>query len=141
MTLQSKLEAAVQRLTSLNADGTRENNDVGWSRIHTEVGHSLCKQVGRWSPAQINLAWKICSVYRNTQLVDLEIPQWTKEDAITAPEPAESLHDVLKTLVWSKPRLVKTKNGPKIVTSAPVPEGHPFWQDRKSTRLNSSHRT
>lgn len=129
MTLQSKLEQAVQRLTSLNADGTRENNDVGWSKIHTEVGHSLARQVGRWSPAQVALAWKICSVYRNTQLTDLEIPAYSEEQAKTTlvPAPAESIHDVLKTLTWSKPRLVKTKHGPKIVTSAPVPEGHPFW--------------
>lgn len=127
MNLQEKLENACRRLTSLNSDGTREDNQVGWNRLHTEIGHSLTKQIGRWSPAQINLAWKICSTYRNTQLVDLEIPQWTKDDAITAPEPAESIHDVLKTLTWDKPRLVKTKTGPKIVTSAVVPEGHAFW--------------
>lgn len=127
MNLQEKLENACKRLTSLNSDGTREDNQVGWNRLHTEIGHSLTKQIGRWSPAQVNLAWKICSTYRNTQLVDLEIPQWTKDDAITAPEPAESIHDVLKTLTWDKPRLVKTKTGPKIATSAVVPEGHAFW--------------
>lgn len=127
MNLQEKLENACRRLTSLNSDGALKENEVGWSKIHTQVGHSLTKQIGRWSPAQLNLAWKICSTYRNTQLVDLEIPQWTKNDAITAPEPAESIHDVLKTLTWDKPRLVKTKTGPKIVTSAVVPEGHAFW--------------
>lgn len=129
MNLQSKLEQAVQRLTSLNADGALKENEIGWSKIHTEVGHSLARQVGRWSPAQVGLAWKICSVYRNTQLTDLEIPAYSEEQAKTTlvPAPAESIHDVLKTLTWSKPRLVKTKHGPKIVTSAPVPEGHPFW--------------
>lgn len=130
MNLQSKLEQAVQRLTSLNADGALKENEIGWSKIHTEVGHSLARQVGRWSPAQVALAWKICSVYRHTQLTDLEIPAYSEEQAKTTlvPAPAESIHDVLKTLTWSKPRLVKTKNGPKIVTSAVVPEGHPFWQ-------------
>jgi len=127
MNLQEKLENACRRLTSLNSDGALKENEVGWSKIHTQVGRSLAQQIGRWSPAQVNLAWKICSTYRNTQLVDLEIPQWTKDDAITAPEPAESIHDVLKTLTWDKPRLVKTKTGPKIVTSAVVPEGHAFW--------------
>jgi len=127
MNLQEKLENACRRLTSLNSDGALKENEIGWSKIHTQVGRSLAQQIGRWSPAQLNLAWKICSTYRNTQLVDLEIPQWTKEDAIVAPEPAESIHDVLKTLVWDKPRLVKTKQGARIVTSAVVPEGHAFW--------------
>lgn len=129
MNLQSKLEIGIQRLADRDPDHAGEENDIGFSGRDVVAGHSLARQVGRWSPAQVALAWKICSVYRNTQLTDLEIPAYSEEQAKTTlvPAPAESIHDVLKTLTWSKPRLVKTKHGPKIVTSAPVSEGHPFW--------------
>lgn len=132
------LETAVRRLTDANQDGCGERNDIGWSSRDQAIGHSLCRQIGSWSPAQATVAWKICSTYRQTQLADLDIPAYSPAEAAklelavadaAAAKVAASGCDEANgwNLKWSDWRTVSTKAGPRRVKSANLVEGSQFW--------------
>lgn len=135
--LISSLEIAVRYLTDQNWDGSRERNDVGWSSRDSRTGKSLSEQIGRWTPAQSALAWKLCSVYRHTQLAHLNIPQYTEEEAskhreASINQSAEEASIVANAsnfygLNLSQMEIAKTKEGPKYVQSARPLNSHPFW--------------
>lgn len=131
------LEQAVLRLTNSNQDGCKFINEVGWNRLDYNVGHSLSKQIGNWTAAQVGLAWKICDKYRNTQLADLGIPAYSNEarekyqaERTEAEYRATAEYTVENgfQLAWDKPHLVHTENGPRMASNAYVPENHPFWK-------------
>lgn len=131
--LKAKLEVAIRRLADRDPDGAAEDNEIGFSSRDVKVGHSLARQIGRWTPAQTALVWKLCSVYRNTQLADLGIPAFDKgaadafvEGAVTAQAATVNEADGFG-LTWSPERQVKTMYGPRGVSSALVPDGHAFW--------------
>jgi len=138
--LKAKLEIAIKRLANLDHDHARVENEIGFSSRDVQVGHSLARQIGRWTPAQTTLAWKICSNYRNTQLADLAIDAYDPAKAEAAVQAA--LNDVPPDvteangfgLVWSQERQVKTMYGPRAVSSALVPDGHAFWKVWKSQK-------
>lgn len=131
------LETAVQRLTLANSDGCSERNDVGWNRLDSQIGQSLCSQIGQWTTGQVALAWKICHRYRNTQLTDLQIPEYTeqKRDELVAAQIQQQYSTAVQEcgesngygLAWSQPREVNTRNGRRIVSSARLENNHPFW--------------
>jgi superfamily II DNA or RNA helicase len=138
--LKTKLENAIRLLASLDPDYSREENEVGFNGRDTEAGHSLARQIGRWTPAQYGLAWKICSTYRNTQLADLEIPPYDKQAAEAYAEAAvQQVAATVATvegwgLPWSPARSVSTKYGQRTVSSAVIPVGHPFWSVWKTQK-------
>lgn len=135
--LISSLEIAVRYLTDQNWDGSRERNDVGWSIRDAQTGGSLCKQIGKWTAAQTALAWKLCSIYRHTQLAHLGIPQYSEEEATKHREKLilEKLEkDKLIAnesnnygLELSEVRIVPTKSGRRALQKAKLPGDHPFW--------------
>lgn len=67
-TALTPLEAAVAYLEGMNADGTRERNDVGWNRQDAGFGRAMAEQIGRWTPNQHRAAWRLVQKYRATQL-------------------------------------------------------------------------
>lgn len=131
--LKEKLQTAIKRLANLDQDHAQIENDIGFSGRDVVAGHSLARQIGRWTPAQFGLAWRIASIYRNTQLADLEIPVFSKQAAKAAAE--AEIQNVTAGianlegwgLAWGSERSVSTKHGPRTVSSAIIPVGHPFW--------------
>lgn len=138
--LKAKLEIAIARLAARDPDGAAKENEIGFSSRDVQVGHSLARQVGRWTPAQTALVWKICANYRHTQLADLGIDAFDPAKAEAAVQAA--VNDVPANvteangfgLVWSQERQVKTMYGPRAVSSALVPDGHSFWKVWKSQK-------
>ena len=61
--LKAKLEVAIRRLADRDPDGAAEDNEIGFSSRDVKVGHSLARQIGRWTHAQTALVWKLCKAW------------------------------------------------------------------------------
>lgn len=140
--LLHKLETGIARLQGLSPDGAAIKNDVGFNGTHVGIGASLASSIGDWSPRSAILAWRVCQVYRNTQLSDLEIPVAPRFDDDAA---AVELTQVVETrraesqkklvaetsskvdygLGFSSWKCVQTSVGLREVRTAPTTEA--FW--------------
>lgn len=139
--LLPRLETAVQRLTDLNPDGSRERNDVGWNSSDAAIGASLAHQVGRWTPGQAAIAHEIVSKYRRTQLADLDIPACEDKGlTLAAARDHQTKVDAAKVassdpdfgIRFSAPRIVSTKNGEReLREGAPTDAFWAAWRSKK----------
>jgi superfamily II DNA or RNA helicase len=137
------LEQGLRHLADASPDGVSIRNAVGFSARDLGFGLSLLQTTAaKWTPAQADAAWRIASTYRQTQLAHLNIPAYESQVEALRTLVAERGAKVAQAvtdlpgwgLKWGSARTIQTKLGPRIVTSATIPDDSPFWSVWRSKK-------
>lgn len=140
MNLLEKLGIALRRLESASPDGVSERNDVGFNAHDLTMGCSLAASYPNWTPKQADMAHRIASRYRNTQLSDLGIPAWSDDpnlaskvvEAARAEKVAAQAGLPEWGIQWGQPKTVSTKQGLRTLRSGKPSEA--FWAEWRSSK-------
>lgn len=118
MDVRTRLSEAICAIAGLDSDRAQEQNNVGFSKIDSGMGHSLARTPPEsWSLRETVIAWRIAKRYANTQLPMLGI------DVSGIPEP-----ELPKSIFADRnPTKAVGPSRVTIVEGAPVPTMAISW--------------